>query len=201
MRWGPRGWSSTIIHLKRQTTHCIHFDDVIYHSLFYEGWKNQVITSQLICEKVKFDGKNLFKEKEISGTLIPSYKISIIMISYRVWVEKINKYFSRNWFHRKDKNVFSWNWDHIWWFERGLIFFHNQTPDDYTKFVCRYMSLCIDFHWKNFLNFTHYSILYFNAAAIFFWSHQYFILGFAICFFSLLRQRITEQRPDGKSSS
>ena len=142
--------------------------------------KNQVITSQLICEKVKFDGKILFKEKENPGTLIPSYKISIIMISYRVWVEKINKYFSRNWFHgknefflwnwfhREDKNVFSWNWYHIWWFERGDIFFHNQTLDDYTKFVCRYMSLCIDFHWKNFLNFTHYSILYFNAAAIFF---------------------------------
>ena len=102
MRWGPRGWSSTIIHLKRQTTHCIHFDDVIYHSLIYKGWKNQVITSQLICEKVKFDGKNLFKVKEISGTRIPSCKISIIMISYRVWVEKIKKYFLRNWFHGKN---------------------------------------------------------------------------------------------------
>ena len=136
MRWGPRGWSSTIIHLKRQTTHCIHFDDVIYHSLFYKGWKNQVITSRLICEKVKFDGKNLFKEKEISGTLIPSYKISIIMISYRVWVEKINKYFSRNWFHRKDKNVFFVkliSYLMIW--TRGHLF-PDQTLDDYTKFVC-----------------------------------------------------------------
>ena len=157
--------------------------------------------------------KNLFKEKEISGTLIPSYKISIIMISYRVWVEKIgvfsrnwfhgkNEFFLWNWFHREDKNVFSWNWYHIWWFERGRIFSTIRLPMITPNlYVGTYMSLCIDFHWKNFLNFTHYSILYFNAAAIFFWSHQYFILGFAICFFSLLRQRITEQRPDGKSSS
>ena len=158
--------------------------------------------------------KNLFKEKEISGTLIPSYKISIIMISYRVWVEKINKYFSRNWFHgknefflwnwfhREDKNVFSWNWYHIWWFERGRIFSTIRlpmiTPNLYVG-IC----LCVLIFIER-ISWTSPTIQFYISMPppFFFLVTPIFHIRFRNLFlFTKAAQRITEQRPDGKSSS